>query len=457
MDKVEPSIFKAYDIRGIYPTQLDEEIAYRIGRAYSEIIKEENPGKDINIVVGHDMRISTQSLKGQLIKGLLDSGVNVSEIGLASTPTFYFAVAYYGFDGGIQVSASHNPKEYNGFKITRARAIPLSGDSGMYRLRDLVIENKFESIQKKGVLSKKENVLDDLLKEQMKNIEVEKIKPFRIVVDPANAMGIVDVEAMFKNTKIQLIKLNWELDGNFPAHQSDPLQEENLIPAQKAVIENRADLGIVPDGDADRYFFIDEKGEIVRQEIIRGIMAQIALKENPGAAVCYDIRPGRITKDMIEEVGGKASVTKVGHSLIKEQMIKENAVFGGESSGHYFYKFNYGTFESPVKFVLKFLEFVSKQNKPLSQIIAPYKKYFHSGEINTKVEDVNKKIKEIEEKYQDAKSISHLDGVTIEYEDFWFNVRPSNTEPLLRLNLEARSKELMENKRDEVLELMKNL
>jgi len=401
------------------------------------------------------MRISTQSLKSELIKGLLDSGVNVCEIGLASTPTFYFGVAYYGFDGGIQVSASHNPKEYNGFKITRAKAVPLSGDSGMYKLRDLVIKNKFENIQKKGVLSKKENVLDDLLKEQTKNIEVEKIKPFRIVVDPANAMGIVDVEAMFKNTKIQLIQLNWALDGNFPAHQSDPLQDENLIPAQKAVIENNADLGIVPDGDADRYFFIDEKGEVVRQEIIRGIMAQIALKESPGATVCYDIRPGRITKDMIEDVGGKASVTKVGHSLIKEQMIKEDAVFGGESSGHYFYKFDYGTFESPVKFVLKFLEFISKQNKPLSEIVAPYKKYFHSGEINTKVEDVNKKIKEIEEKYQDAKNISHLDGVTIEYEDFWFNVRPSNTEPLLRLNLEARSKELMENKRDEVLELMK--
>ena len=260
---------------------------------------------------------------------------------------------------------------------------------------------------------------------------------------------------MFKNLKCNLIILNEKLDGTFPIHQPDPLAEENLKMLQKAVLENKADLGIGPDGDGDRYFFIDEKGEIVRQEILRGIMAQIALKENPGATVCYDIRPGRITKDMIEEAGGKASVTRVGHSLIKEQMLKENAVFGGESSGHYFYKFMYGTFEAPIVLTLKFLEYLSEQNIPLSEVIAPYRKYFHSGEINTKVPDVKAKIEEIKQKYSDGQQ-SFLDGITIEYPDYWFNVRPSNTEPLLRLNLEARSKELMDQKRDEVLSVMKS-
>lgn len=453
---VDPSIFKAYDIRGIYPDQLNEEIAYKIGRAYCTILKKENPDKELTIAVGCDMRLSTPSLKEKVIEGVLDSGVNVCDIGLASTPTYYFAVAYYEFDGGIQVSASHNPKEYNGFKITRSHSVPLSGDSGMYDLRDLVIKGEFEDVYKKGKLTKKDGVLETLVKEQTKGIYLKSIKPFKISVDAANAMGSLDVDVMFQNTKVELIRINWELDGNFPSHQSDPLQDENLVPTQESVIKNKSDIGIVPDGDGDRYFFIDEKGAVIRQEILRGIMAQLALKEFPGATVCYDIRPGRITKDMIEEVGGKASVTRVGHSLIKEQMIKEKAVFGGESSGHYFYKFDYGTFESPVRFVLKFLEFVSKQNKPLSEIISPYKKYFHSGEINTEVKDTEEKIKEIAEKYKDSTEISYLDGITVEYKDYWFNVRPSNTEPKLRLNLEARSKELMEEKRDEVLKLMKS-
>ena len=268
-------------------------------------------------------------------------------------------------------------------------------------------------------------------------------------------MGSLDIDAMFKGLPISLIKLNFDLDGTFPSHQPDPLQEENLEPTQKAVLKNKADMGIVPDGDGDRYFFIDEKGQIIRQEILRGIMAQLALKEFPGATVCYDIRPGKITKDMIEAVGGRASVTKVGHSLIKEQMIRESAVFGGESSGHYFYKFDFGTFESPVRLVLKFLGFISEQGKPVSEIVAPYKVYFHSGEINEKVSDAKAKIDEIKQKYSNGHE-SFLDGVTVEYDDYWFNVRSSNTEPLLRLNLEAKSNELMKQKRDEVLAIIRS-
>lgn len=452
---VDASIFKAYDIRGVYPDQLNEEIAYCLGRAYAHLIKKENPNKDnFQIVVGSDMRLSGPSLKEKLIEGLIASGIDVINIGLVSTPTFYFAVAFYGYDGGIQVSASHNPKEYNGFKLVRAGAVPISGDTGMKDLASLVEANEFESTTKKGTITKKDGVVEDLVKDQTKSIDLTSIKPFKIVVDAANAMGSLDIKEMFKGLPCQLIKLNFNLDGTFPAHEADPFKDKNLKVVQDGVKEHQADLGISIDGDGDRYFFVDENGELIRQEILRGIMAQLALAEHPGATVCYDIRPGRITKDMIESVGGKSSVTKVGHSLIKEQMIKENAIFGGESSGHFFYKFDYGVFESPVSYVLKLLEFISKKNVPVSQIMKPYRKYFHSGEINSIVKDPDAKIKEIGKKYSQGE-ISHLDGITVTFDDFWFNVRKSNTEPKLRLNLEAISKEIMEEKRDEVLSIIR--
>jgi phosphomannomutase len=225
---------------------------------------------------------------------------------------------------------------------------------------------------------------------------------------------------------------------------------------KEAVIKENADLGIASDGDGDRYFFVDEKGNTVPQPILRGLMAQIELKNNPGATVCYDIRPGRITKEMIEEAGGNPCVTRVGHSLIKKKMLEEDAIFGGESSGHYFYKFDYGTFEAPVLFVLKFLTYISNQNKPVSEIVAPYDKYFHSGEINFEVGDKQAKMDEVEEKYKGRCEISKLDGVTVTCDDFWFNIRPSNTEPLLRLALEAVSKEKMQEKKKELVDLIKS-
>ena len=426
-----------------------------MGRAYAIILKGENPGKKLTVVVGEDMRLSSPSLKKSLIKGLTESGLSVVNVGLVSTPTFYFAVAYYKYDGGIQVSASHNPKEYNGLKMTRGRGIPVGGDTGIMEIKDLVVKNKFENAKTKGKVAKRDNVLIDAEIVQSKNIDTSKIKPFKIVADAANAMGALDLEAVFSQLSCKLVKLNFKLDGTFPAHHPEPLKEETLTQLKEAVVEEKADMGIAPDGDVDRYFFIDEKGETVPQPILRGLMAQIELKENPGATVCYDVRPGRITRDMIEEVGGKAVVTRVGHSLIKETMLKEDAVFGGESSGHYFYKFTYGTFEAPIVLVLKFLLYLSEQNKPLSEVIKPYKRYFHSGEINSDVKDKEAKMEEIVKKYSDGK-LSRLDGITIEYPDYWFNVRASNTEPLLRFALEAKTKELMEKKRDEITKLIRN-
>lgn len=455
---INPTVFKAYDIRGVYPTDINEDFAYKLGFAFADLRQKEEGKSGLTVLVSRDMRVSSPTLHESLIKGLIESGVNVINIGLASTPTMYFASAFYKCDGGIQVSASHNPQDDNGFKIVRANGVPVSEDTGMYDLRNMVINNPTVKADKPGTLTQKEGVLNDLYKSQLSelNIDIKKIKPLKIVIDAGNSMGAIDTAKIFENLPCEIIKLNFELDGTFPSHQPDPLVEENLQPTIDAVKANKADLGIVPDGDGDRYFFVDNEGNIIRQEIIRGIMAQIALKESPGATVGYDIRPGKITLDMILQAGGKPLVTRVGHSLIKEAMIKNGAIFGGESSGHYFYKFSYGTFEAPFVFVLKFLEYVSEQNKPVSEIVAPLKKYFHSGEINSLVTDKVGKIKELAQKYKDAKNISYLDGVTIEYDNFWFNVRPSNTENKLRLNLEAVDTTTMEAKRDEVLNLIRS-
>lgn len=454
MQKINESIFKAYDIRGIYPGQLDEDLAYKIGRAYGTFILKEN-SEAKNIVVGADMRLSSPALRKELINGLLDCGLNVVDVGLVSTPTFYFAVSYYGYDGGIQVSASHNPKDYNGFKMVKEKSLPISKDTGINEMKDTVLTDAFSPIKNKGEIINKENVLKDLVKEQLAGIDLSGIKKFKIVIDAANSMGALDMEELFKYIPAELVKINFNLDGSFPAHEADPLKEENLKLLKKAVIENKANLGIAPDGDADRYFFVDEKGNTLRQEVLRGIMAQIELEENPGATVCYDIRPGRITKDMLEEAGGKAVVTKVGHSLIKETMIANNAIFGGESSGHYFYKRPYGTYEMSIILVAKFLRFLSGKNMLFSETIKPYLKYFHSGEINFKVKNVAEKISEAEKIYSDGQ-INKLDGLTVEYPDWWFNLRGSNTEPVIRLNLESKSAELTEEKVKEVSNLLSN-
>lgn len=451
---LKETIFKAYDIRGVYPTDVDDEGAYRIGRAYATLLQRENVGKQLTVVVGRDMRLSSPQLQQQLIRGLATSGVRVVNVGLVTTPTFYFAVAFSGHDGGIQVSASHNPKEYNGFKLVRHGAQPIGRDTGMTELKKIALEGTFIDETEPMSVVEQQDVVDKAVREQCKDIDRSTISSFTIVVDAANAMGALDVEAMFRGMPCRLVKLNFELDGSFPVHQPDPLELKNLAVLQAAVREHHADFGIAPDGDGDRYFFVDEHGDILRQEILRGIMAQIALREHPGATVCYDIRPGRITKDMIDELGGRSVVTPVGHSLIKAVMLKENAVFGGESSGHYFYQFPYGTFEAPVRLVMKFLVYLSAQHKPFSEVIRPYQRYVHSGEINSTVADVGKTLETIKHEFSDA-SINELDGVTVTYPDWWFNVRGSNTEPLIRLNLEARSAELMAQKRDEVLSIIR--
>lgn len=451
----DPSIFKEYDIRGIYKEQFDEDSAYKIGRSFASLIKTELNKENINLVVGYDMRTSSLTLKDSLIKGINDEGVNVVNIGLVSTPTFYFGVAKYGYDGGVMVTASHNPKEYNGFKMVRAKAAPVSGSNGISQVRDMVIKGEFTDSQKKGTVTEKQGILSEQVKDELTHVDVSKIKPLKVVADAANGMGAQYLEELFKHLPCELIKLNFELDGTFPAHEADPLKDETLDSLKAKVLEEKADLGIATDGDGDRVFFVTNEGKSLYQPITRGLMAQSFLKANPGATVCYDIRPGKITLDMIIESGGKPVVTRVGHSLIKEQMIATNAVFAGESSGHFFAKVPYGVYETPMIIVLKMLEIVSEAGKSVSDIIKPYDIYFASGEINSVVEDAKAKMSQIKEKYSDGQ-INEMDGITVEYPDFWFNVRPSNTEPKLRLNLEAKTKELMEQKRDEILSVIRS-
>lgn len=446
-------IFKAYDIRGLYPQELDEKLAYSMGRAYGEFMKRDLGRDRLKLAVCQDMRPSSISLKQQLIRGILDQGVDVVDIGLASTPTFYFGVSFYGYDGGVQVTASHNPGTYNGFKIVRPKAMPISWNSGIQTIRDMVEKGGFPNIESKGRLETKEGVLEEQIAYGITRVGTDTIKPFSIVADCGNGMGALILEELFKHLPCKLDKLYFELDGNFPNHESNPFKEENNIAIQHRIRETRADMGIALDGDGDRVFFFDETGKTIEPAIIRGILAQIVLREFPGSPIGYDVRPGRITRDMIEEAGGKPFVTRVGHSLIKEKAIEMNAPFSGESSGHFFYKEPHGFFEMPEIIILNFLKEISKSGKTVSEYTKPLYRYEHSGEINFHVEDKAGALARLKERFGDAK-IDDLDGLSFEYDDFWFNVRASNTESVLRLNLEARGKEIMEEKVREVSEII---
>lgn len=452
MKTINEGVFKAYDIRGIYPTEIDEDFAYKLGRGFSTFVLEKNPAAK-SVVLSSDMRLSSPALRAEVERGILDSGLNVIDIGLASTPTFYFAVAYYGYDSGIQVSASHNPKDYNGFKMVLRGGFPVSKNSGIMRIKEIMLSGQFAPSGEVGIVFKENNILEDLVEEQLSTFDLSKIKKFKIVADAANAMGALDMDKFFQHVPADVIRINFDLDGSFPSHEADPMKEENIALLKEEVVKNGADFGIASDGDADRYFFVDEKGNAIGPEIIHAVMAKIELSNNPGEAVCYDVRSGKTPLDIITEMQGEPILTPVGHSLIKEIMLENDAVFGGESSGHYYYREHYGTFEMPIILLVRFLQFLSSEEKTFSEMIAPYKRYSGSGEINRKVADTQATLSRIKETYKDGK-ITEIDGISVEYPDFWFNVRASNTEPLIRLNLESKSKELTDEKVQEVLKVI---
>lgn len=454
---LNPEIFKAYDIRGIYNTDFDDEVAYQIALAYVELRKTDadyDKSRPLKLAVGADMRVSSPALKEKLVAGFLAAGAHVLDFGLVSTPAFYFAVASYNLDGGIMISASHNPGEWNGFKVVRSKAVPVSGETGLVWLKDKVLANNFVLASTPGTITIKTNIAQEQLAHDKQYLNLENIKPLKVVVDTANGMGAQYIFELFKNLPIVLLPLNFEFDGSFPAHEADPLKEENMSQLQKMILEKEADLGIATDGDADRIFFVDNEGKTIEPAIVRGLLAKIFLKNNPGCKIGYDIRPGKITPDLILENGGIPEVTRVGHSLIKEQMLRDDIYFAGESSGHFFLNLPLGCFEMPNIMIGKLLEEFSNCGQKLSDYLKPFRKYFASGEINNDVIDKESVIKKIAEKYHDAK-INYLDGITIEYPDYWFNVRGSNTENKMRLNLEAINPEIMTQKRDEVLTLIK--
>jgi len=445
---IKEKIFKAYDIRGVYPNELNEEVALRIGRSFAELLnRERKTKKKLDIVVGRDYRISSRSISDKLIKGLLEGGVNVIDIGLSTSPMLYFSVSYFNYNGGVQVTASHNSFQYNGFKMVRGDSLPLSGKTGIQEIKRISKIEKFEKIEKGKLFKKK--ILKDYIDFNLSGFKPKELRPLKIVVDTANAVPGILVPNIFKETPLRIYPLFKRMDGSFPNHDPNPLLRKNMKSLLKKVKEEKADMGIAFDGDGDRIMFVDEKGKIVPADLILALVSKIILKGKK-EKILYDLRSSNIVRETIKKNGGIPVMSRVGHSFIKPRMKKENILFGGEVSGHYYYKPHYFC-ESPFFVLFSILEKISKSGLSFSRLINSFNVYCHSGEINFKIEKINlgKIIEKLEKKYEKGE-ISHIDGLRIDFDEWWFNVRPSNTEPLLRMNLEAKSKKIMENKKKEI-------
>jgi len=450
--KVNPSIFKSYDVRGTYPDQLDEESAMRIGQAFGAFLARKQAKKSkVKIVVGKDGRLSSPSLSKALIQGILQSGVDVVDLGLSTTPMMYFAAGYYKNSGGIMVTASHNPGHYNGLKFVEAGASPVGEVNGLFNVRDLALSQENLVARKKGKITKKK-VLNDYLKFHFKHFKVKEISGFKIGVDTANAVSGIVVEPFFKKAGIKTTHLLKKIDGKFPNHQPDPLKEENLIMIKSEVIKKKLDLGLAFDGDGDRVMFIDEKGNWVRADIITALMTYILQSKDKNKKVLYDLRSTNFIKETAQSLGGQAIMSRVGHTFIKVSMRDNDIYFAGEVSGHYYWQELFCG-EAPFFAVFTILKYLKEKKMTLSQAVAPFQKYFQSPEINFKVNDCQAIIKKLEAKYSDGKQ-NKIDGLRVDYNDWWFLVRASNTEPVLRLGLEAKNKELLDQK---IVELTKEI
>ncbi len=445
---IVPNIFKSYDVRGIYPAEFNEEVAYGIGRAFVAEVGA------TSIAVGRDMRPSGATLFEAFARGANEAGADVTDIGLVSTDALYFAVGKYGFAGGVMITASHNPANYNGMKFTRDKAQAISLETGLSAIRDRVAKGDFgAAAAKPGTISQRD-ILDNFASHCLSFVDPTKIKPFKIAIDAGNGMAGLTVPHVFKHLRCAVTPLFFELDGTFPNHPASPIEPENMVDLQQAVIANGCDLGVAFDGDADRMFIVDEKGGLIGGDIVTALVGINTLKRYPGAKILYNLICSRSVPEEIEKNGGIPVRSPVGHSLIKKIMRDENVVFGGEHSGHFYFRDNWFA-DSGMIALLQCLEVFSDAGQPVSEVIAPIDTRFRSGEINSRVHDIPGKLKELQEHYKDAK-IDHLDGVTIGYDHWWLNVRPSNTEPLLRLNVEGDTRELMERNRDEALHLIRS-
>ena len=444
---INTSIFKAYDIRGLYPGEVNEDAAFQIGRGFVAYLNAKR------IAVSRDMRLSSPAVANAFIDGARQQGADVVDYGMLATDMLYFAVARDGHDGGAQITASHNPKQYNGIKMVRQEAFPLSGEAGLGEIRDMIVNQSLPApAAKPGGLSQKD-VLDDYVTHVLSFIDPTIIKPFDVVLDAGSGMAGLVAPKLFEGLPCRTTRLCFEIDGTFPNHEANPLIEENRRDIVERVVRDRADIGIAWDGDADRCFFIDGSGNFIAGDFVTALLAEAFLIKHPGAKVVYDVRASYAVKDMVAKYGGTALMNRVGHAFFKKRMREEGAIFGGEVTGHYYFRDNFYADNGFIPALLM-LELMSHKGQTLQELVAPLKqKYFISGEINTKMPDhrvVQEKLDGLAARYSDAKVYS-MDGTSVEYPDWHFNVRASNTEPLIRLNLEATTEANMEQKRDEVL------
>jgi phosphomannomutase len=445
---LDPKVFKAYDVRGIYPGEIDEDGARAIGHAYVEQFEPKR------IAVGRDMRVSSPSMAAATIEGAASAGADVVDIGLVGTEMLYAAVGHLELDGGIQVTASHNPKEYTGMKIVRRGAMPVGGDSGLLDIRDRAMSGARHQAGPQGTV-REDDVFPAFVNKVLSFIDIDEVPPLSLVIDAANGMaGVMLPPVLERLPQLEVQPFYFEPDGTFPNHEPNPLLPENREFIVQKTTELGAALGVAFDGDADRCFFVDDTGEFVPGDFVTALMAESMLEKYPGSKVIYDVRASWAVPETIERAGGTPLINRVGHAFIKQRMREEDAVFGGEVSGHYYFRDFYQADSGVVPFLLM-VERIASRDQRLSELLRPYReRYFLTGELNVPVSDVAVKLQEIKERFGGEGEVSHLDGISIEADDWHFNVRPSNTEPLLRLNLEARSQEVMERKRDEVLAVM---
>jgi phosphomannomutase len=449
---IDESIFKAYDIRGVYPDTLNEDVAQDIGRAYVNHLGLSGS----RVVVARDMRLSGEALKDAFVEGVTEAGADVLDLGLVSTDALYFAVGHLEEPGGAMITASHNPKDHNGFKLCRENAIALSGQEGINQIRDLILSGKLPGPAEYPGSVEESDITEDYARHCLGFIDTEGLRPLKIVVDAGNGMAGKMLPPVFEKLPFEYVPMYFEPDGSFPNHPPNPIEPENMRELQERVVAEGADFGVAFDGDADRCFVVTEKGETISGDLLATLVAKNVLEKEPGATIIYSAVCSKALPELVEREGGKAVRTKAGHSIIKPQMRSHNAAFGGEHSGHFYFRDNYFA-DSGIIAMLTVAELVARQDSPVSELLTPIDPYVRSGELNSEVEDQEAKLREVEEVYaaRGEPHIDHLDGLTVDFGDWWFNLRPSNTEPLLRLNVEARDRETMERERDELLKLIR--
>ena len=448
---IHTDIFKAYDVRGLYPAEIDETVARQIGRGFVAYLGARRIG------VSRDMRVSSPALAAAFIEGAREQGADVVDYGMLGTDMLYFAVVADDLEGGAQVTASHNPGRYNGVKLVRAGALPLSGDEGLGNIRDMIVHDRLPPRGPAGSVASRD-VLPAYLDKVLSFIDPAIVAPFDVVLDAGSGMAGLVAPPLFDRLPCRTTRLCFEIDGTFPHHEANPLIEENRRDITEAVVRQRADIGIAWDGDADRCFFIDGRGEFISGDFVTALLAEAFLLKRPGSTIIYDLRASRAVKDTVERHGGRALMNRVGHAFIKRRMRDEDGIFAGEVTGHYYFRdFSYA--DNGFIPALLILELMSKKHQSLRDLLRPLReRYFISGEINTKVAsmaEVPKTLEAIAARYKDG-HLARLDGLSVDYPDWHFNVRPSNTEPLLRLNLEASTPEQMERRRDEVLSVIRS-